>query len=590
MRLSIVVLSAVLCLLAVPVHADTVFGDVNGDGEVNAVDIQLVINAVLGIPINPSYNPDVNGDNKVNAVDIQLVINVVLGIPVTPPVDDETLPPLDVTLHLNEDASTPALVTREGGVLETTDDKGAHYQLTIPENALAHPTEITLTPVTAIEDFPFSGGLKAAAHFEPQGLVLFAPAILEITHEDHPEPGMAAGFAYHAKGEDFHLRPVEYDGDTARFHILHFSGVGHGEGTEEERREQGRRQAASQQQETDQALAETLENYTADQQRGERREMTEEERLAILQILLAQYYATVYPLASAAVQNDGLLYCALQEYTTWSLTTDGFQHFPEVVFRRTQVEGLLSQGFFNAILTASLDCSTDLNPGRAADMLAWHQLFLFSRLAAVGAAHLDWGFVESAMKNCLRFELQFEATGDAEDAYSTAVSSGPNVLLELVDFPDPYTLFGEYRLQGEGMVNFDSLDMECLVSWTSAPGSLGATAYPQLPTRDVRSCPVLPAWEPLSFRVYIWSDTAPTASFTLQCDGDDEPYTSPLSPLWSAAWTLANLQRVDYTQGHLFTEWNTATGRNPIAWLSVTDSGPEATQADTNMEIHHTPY
>ncbi len=588
MRLSIVVLC--LCLLGVSAHGASVFGDVNGDEEVNAVDIQLVINAVLGIPIDPSYNPDVNGDEEVNAIDIQLVINVVLGIPVTPPVDDETLPPLNVKLHLDEHASASALVTREGGVLETTDAKGAHYQLTIPENALAHPTEITLTPVTDIEDFPFSGGLKAAAHFEPQGLVLFAPAILEITHADHPEPGTAAGFAYHAKGEDFHLRPVEYDGDTARFRILHFSGVGHGEGTEEERREQGRRQAASRQQETDQALAETLENYTADQQRGERREMTEEERLAVLQVIQAQYHATVYPFAQEAVQNDTFLYCALQEYTTWSLTADGFPHFPEVAAMRTQVEGLLSQGFFNAILTASLECSTDLNPGRAADMLAWHQLFLFSRLAAVGAAHLDWGFVESAMKGCLRFELQFEATGDAEDAYAAAVSSGPHLLLELADFPDPYTLFGEYRLQGEGMLNFDSLDMECLASWTSMPGSLGATAYPQLPTREVRSCPVLPAWEPLSFRVYIWSETAPTASFTIQCDDDDTPYTSPPSPLWSAAWTLANLQRVDYTQGHLFTEWNTATGRNPIAWLSVTGHGAEGTQADTNMEIHHTPH
>lgn len=55
-----------------------VFGDVDGDNIVNAVDIQLVINAVLGISADPAA--DLNGDNVINSVDIQLIINRVLGI------------------------------------------------------------------------------------------------------------------------------------------------------------------------------------------------------------------------------------------------------------------------------------------------------------------------------------------------------------------------------------------------------------------------------------------------------------------------------------------------------------------------------
>ena len=57
-----------------------VYGDVTGSGTVNATDIQAVINYVLGIPIDPRYNPDVTGTDEVNAADIQAVINVVLGI------------------------------------------------------------------------------------------------------------------------------------------------------------------------------------------------------------------------------------------------------------------------------------------------------------------------------------------------------------------------------------------------------------------------------------------------------------------------------------------------------------------------------
>ncbi|MFO7776200.1 MAG: S8 family serine peptidase [Candidatus Hydrogenedentota bacterium] len=55
-------------------------GDVTGSGAVNAMDIQIVINEVLGLPIDPRCNPDVTGEEEVNAQDIQKVINVALGI------------------------------------------------------------------------------------------------------------------------------------------------------------------------------------------------------------------------------------------------------------------------------------------------------------------------------------------------------------------------------------------------------------------------------------------------------------------------------------------------------------------------------
>jgi len=59
-------------------------GDINGDGQVNAVDVQLVTNAALGIDIGSLFNADINGDGVVNAVDVQLVINAALGIEINP--------------------------------------------------------------------------------------------------------------------------------------------------------------------------------------------------------------------------------------------------------------------------------------------------------------------------------------------------------------------------------------------------------------------------------------------------------------------------------------------------------------------------
>ena len=58
-------------------------GDINGDDVVNAVDVQLVINAALGVAIEQGFDADINGDGQVNAVDIQLVINAALGIDIT---------------------------------------------------------------------------------------------------------------------------------------------------------------------------------------------------------------------------------------------------------------------------------------------------------------------------------------------------------------------------------------------------------------------------------------------------------------------------------------------------------------------------
>lgn len=57
-----------------PAHA----ADVNGNGEIDAQDIQLVINRVLGIDAVCAC--DVSGDGVIDAVDVQRAINAVLGI------------------------------------------------------------------------------------------------------------------------------------------------------------------------------------------------------------------------------------------------------------------------------------------------------------------------------------------------------------------------------------------------------------------------------------------------------------------------------------------------------------------------------
>ena len=56
----------------------TLTADVNSDGAVDAIDVQMVINAALGIPVTGA--PDINRDSSVDAIDVQLAINGALGL------------------------------------------------------------------------------------------------------------------------------------------------------------------------------------------------------------------------------------------------------------------------------------------------------------------------------------------------------------------------------------------------------------------------------------------------------------------------------------------------------------------------------
>ncbi len=52
--------------------------DINADGAVNALDLQILINAILA-GTNLS-NADLNNDNGVDALDLQILNNVILGV------------------------------------------------------------------------------------------------------------------------------------------------------------------------------------------------------------------------------------------------------------------------------------------------------------------------------------------------------------------------------------------------------------------------------------------------------------------------------------------------------------------------------
>jgi hypothetical protein len=71
-------LSALVC--STPALAG-VQGDVNGDGDVNALDITKVERVIAGLD-EVTEGSDVNGDGSVNALDLTSVERIIVGLPI----------------------------------------------------------------------------------------------------------------------------------------------------------------------------------------------------------------------------------------------------------------------------------------------------------------------------------------------------------------------------------------------------------------------------------------------------------------------------------------------------------------------------
>lgn len=55
-----------------------IVGDVNGDGELNASDVTVLVNRLLGTEDKAEYTYDINGDSKIDVSDVTTVINLIL--------------------------------------------------------------------------------------------------------------------------------------------------------------------------------------------------------------------------------------------------------------------------------------------------------------------------------------------------------------------------------------------------------------------------------------------------------------------------------------------------------------------------------
>jgi hypothetical protein len=129
------------------------------------------------------------------------------------------------TLPVAEAAATDT-ITAFGGTLSASAN-GVTYRLTIPRGALPRSTTVTMTPVTVTSP-TFPGGQPAAVRLEPEGLRLYAPAVLTI-ETTSPFTGNILGFTAESSGTAFHAYPAQSpEGSVIQFNLMHFSHFGAG--------------------------------------------------------------------------------------------------------------------------------------------------------------------------------------------------------------------------------------------------------------------------------------------------------------------------------------------------------------------------
>ncbi len=120
---------------------------------------------------------------------------------------------------------TAGTIGPEGGTLQTTDDDGTAYTLTIPADAIPTGLTIAMTPNTAIDGYPLAGGVVAGVELEPSGTVFATPVTLEVETTATPDVGrVPVAILFSGDGPSFERSFVATGAGTFAVPMLHFSG------------------------------------------------------------------------------------------------------------------------------------------------------------------------------------------------------------------------------------------------------------------------------------------------------------------------------------------------------------------------------
>jgi hypothetical protein len=140
---------------------------------------------------------------------------------------DAPADPVNVTVELNEDETTSAVIPPEGGELTLNSADGSVYTLEVPPGALLADTEISMATISSLEDGPVESTVYGV-QLEPSGLAFNEFLTLTIQPAVDIPLEEQIVFKYEGNGEDFHNAVIDPASSEIKISLLDFSGGGVG--------------------------------------------------------------------------------------------------------------------------------------------------------------------------------------------------------------------------------------------------------------------------------------------------------------------------------------------------------------------------
>jgi hypothetical protein len=284
-------------------------------------------------------------------------------------------------LIVDAGASVTKSIGVAGGTISTQAINGSQFTLTVPPTALSGTVDVTLTPITTIQNLPTGTTVVAAVRMRPDGLTFLAPASLTIATATAPSTTNLVGLRFNDDGSALHMTPIARSGTQLTIPISHFSGAGaanitsppliplNGSGTIA-----GEAQSQLMLQEVN---AQATGNYDV---------------AAITAILITWYTTGVKPVLQNGATDETLLNGAISGWAEWVNTIAAFP--PSIAgaldaataTQQAEARSLAATAFQAAIQRNNAACMAQLDLSAAGKVLLWQRVAQYHALATAANA------------------------------------------------------------------------------------------------------------------------------------------------------------------------------------------------------------
>ncbi|MFC1756312.1 hypothetical protein ACFLZK_02890 [Patescibacteria group bacterium] len=336
--------------------------------------------------------------------------------------------------------------TSEEKVAETITKTGSQVllgdsELNIPSGALLTPTELTISEVTTMGKLKDGMEFISGVEINAEDAFFMSPAEIIIPLPSAENGEQYIGYAYEESGNDFHLYPFKTVNGMAVFEVMHFSGYGIiqvSENFEEPPESPNVRNAARQN-----IFRVIIEPQSIQNRDGG---LSEDQLTRIDNILRVWYKMGVKKELNKALENGDYIKVAAKELIIWKQAVQALGRDASFTAEFEEAFTLLNKAINKAVDTAYSKCAKEHDPSQVGRLM-WIAGFV-QALGEHGTHLSNADDIIQKARNCANFKLTIKSTFTTEDD----PECGPEVEEYygeiILNINDDFQLSGEGQMDG----------------------------------------------------------------------------------------------------------------------------------------------